>query len=347
MIQFLQLRGILPNLQSPDLLKELGISRQIVWQKPDIPRYRRKKRLVDVPLDVDSAAEIRDGDGKEDDDLARQDDVVIDPLTQARAFDTTFVSPVDERAKMLAASSSKSAAGPSFLHEAKYSDAEISDEVLGALFVDFLKWFASLDFDNVGISVRRGQPCRRREDEDESAFGPYLPPQDEKWPGNAMLCQDPFIITRNTSGGVIDKSRNKIVQTAKEAVSILYGREQEDEGQDNSNIAGIPLLADLFGTDALESAASKLEKLMASMKPEAKTAVMRDANRAMQTPVSIPGPYRASNTRRSLSPTSRGNGQSRRARGAKRASSTPRSNGEGRPSPSRPTESSQQEAHTQ
>ena len=103
---------------------------------------------------------------------------------------------------------------------------EENDRLLGSLLKGFFEWLASFDFGTCGISLREGHPIRRVVHFSESgnanlgAF-PYVKQWDPTWKENAMLCQDPFILDRNTCGAVLDTTQVIIANEAKRAHRIL------------------------------------------------------------------------------------------------------------------------------
>lgn len=203
-IQYLQIRKIVPNLQSSDLLAALKMPPSFLWQKP---------------LNAQSPT-------------ASMKDVVLDDKTGARRFETTFAklnrtqdwAKAEETARpvaptMLQYRNSTALTGPALHHQ------------LGQLLCDFFIWLSDFDFDKCGISIRMGCPFRKTSNpvSDHLRCFPYLEPPSKEWRNEEpLLCQDPFIVDRNTSGAIRLEMRKIIVDECWRAKALL-GEEQRDQ----------------------------------------------------------------------------------------------------------------------
>lgn len=197
-IQFLQLRGVVPNLQSQELISEPNIERTCLWQKPAVSRDGRGIKAVKPVIGG-----------------------VIDPDTGARRFDTTFVRP-----KGSDSLAQTKATPPMSIYERHVKT--------GTLLKDFFIWLSEFNFDECGFSVRMGRPFRRHRHPMSKAYLelPYMEPPSDEWVLDAPIqCQDPFIVDRNTAGAVKMFTRQIIIDEACRARAML-----EEVGNDVSTL---------------------------------------------------------------------------------------------------------------
>lgn len=273
-LQFLQLRGFVPNLQSPSLLAELDMPKEVLWQRvqlaSDRGRDRRRAKRAQAEAkggDMHIGRTESDGKGQEfeprsdsaattttaeeiavPDETATDlvdspiDDIIelgitVDPDTGARGFDTTFATLSTEQQIETAARISQSK-----VHETPFDPKRGTnfnlEEQLGSLLRDFFEWLADFDFNRYGFSLKHGEPFLLQRaltgDEGQSFKQPH------HWQDEPIVCQDPFIVDRNTAGGVVEEIKGIIASEVKQAFKSLAGPK-----------ADFPLLCDLCADEVL------------------------------------------------------------------------------------------------
>lgn len=233
-LQYLQIKGIVPNLQSRSLINTLGVPGEYLWQRPKgTASYRKANR--DSILD--------DLDGEE---------IEVDPQIGGRRFDTTFCRlKTDWDFAMVQEDSANGTVGhcEPFSMDAAFLSEEENDCLLGSLLEGFFEWLANFDFEKCGMSLREGHPIRRHRhlsdsDKEKLEAFPYVKEWDASWKESAMLCQDPFILDRNTCGAVLETTRTIIANEASRAHKILIKANKSDKNGQSEQIT--PLLSDLM-----------------------------------------------------------------------------------------------------
>lgn len=188
-IQFLQIKKVVPNLQASELLPD---QRVYVWQKPSTSFHGRG--LKKSSLSVEGCR--------------------TDPDTGAREFDVTFAKPQDIKSSDVVPKyeSHNGHIPDKRFHSRKLSTLEIHCK-FGSLFKEFFIWLSEFDFVECGISIRLGQPFRKKLSpaSKELLDLPLFKRPSPQWnSGEPILCQDPFILDRNTSGAVKAEMRDII-----------------------------------------------------------------------------------------------------------------------------------------
>ncbi|MCO5565406.1 hypothetical protein L7F22_019079 [Adiantum nelumboides] len=233
-LQYLQIKGIVPNLQSASLIATLQVPEEYLWQRPK------------------GSLSSRRGRGKSEPDESDEERIEVDPDMGGRRFDTTFCRlKTDWDFAMAQEDSSNWRVGHCEAYSIRnaFISEEENDRLLGSLLEGFFDWLASFDFENCGISLREGHPVRRIRhltDSEQKTLGafPYLKQWDPSWKESAMLCQDPFILDRNTCGAVLDTTQVIIANEAKRAHKILTNANASSRNGQNSQVS--PLLSDLM-----------------------------------------------------------------------------------------------------
>lgn len=205
-LQVLQIEGLLPNLQSPDLLKGLNVKPSYLYSRPKRPRRRGNWRQ----------------------------EPSSEATTPSQKYDVTFASgQLDSeqyRKKAIEVSNGDT------LATSKGDQASSTDHVLGKMLAAFVRFYADLDRRSQVVSVVNGAPLQRKrssqprhvlfdsasEDEDEVNGLHQEPPigsertasrdadgraalraeHSDVWEGEELVVQDPFIIDRNTSRNI-------------------------------------------------------------------------------------------------------------------------------------------------
>jgi hypothetical protein len=201
-IQYLQLQGIVPNLQNPDLIDALDTQRTHLWQKP--PSNSRKKASLTK-------------------------NQVIDPLTGARQFDTTFAKISDAKDKEAFFAAANQAQPPTRPLQA-ISKGPLFVQ-MGQILKGFFDWISRFDFTECGISIRLGTPFRRFDKVCKKEFLhlPYVAAAPTGWKDDsAVVVQDPFILDRNTAN-VVEKTKERIGDECWRAIALLE-EERESDG---------------------------------------------------------------------------------------------------------------------
>ena len=230
-IQFLQGEGVIPNLQDPTMLKELGIPRNVIWSRPKAIMRRR-------------------GRGRSDEKPIRTE--------PAKGFDATFSpdAPKDfDRHKCLGPPST-----------AVGNKKEVLSKTIGKLVLGFLSYFDSFERRRYAISIVNGKPIKLEgeldssdgdshqtertqdssfssEEESTTGKGEAVPQQatgqeaeqpaagntysmdrftqPADWSRHEIIVQDPFIIDRNTARNVGNKIVSRFEGELERARQIL------------------------------------------------------------------------------------------------------------------------------
>ncbi|UZJ57079.1 hypothetical protein CBS101457_006399 [Exobasidium rhododendri] len=247
-IQYLQIQGIVPNLQNPDLLALMNTQRTYLWQKPSPHPEKPAKAFV-----------------RSDSSTGGYE---IDPLTGARRFETTFAKgrDVKDREEFFAA-----------LHKTQPSTTPLQRiskgpifEKMGELLKGFFAWLSNFDFAECGISIRLGTPFRRFEKVAKEAYAhlPHVAAPINDWRGDkAIVVQDPFILDRNTAN-ITKQMRETIVDESWRAIALL-----EEERMSSSTI-----LVDLIHSFEHEQMIRKHEIAMKAFDDETRNLVIREAS---------------------------------------------------------------------
>lgn len=283
----------MPNLQSPALLKELGTPNSILWQRAMTDNNRRRdrrrakedggrggsdpnKKGKSEPIDevpnaegvdegtmlIEAAEESTAPDdtatdmaGMPNDDQAELG-IQVDPETGARGFDTTFATLATPQQLELAMPTSTNVRDTLPFDPKRDIEASL-DHQLGSLLQDFFVWLANVDFDRYGFSLKNGAPFLLQRA--LAANGKSeISTQPHHWQDEPIVCQDPFIVDRNTAGGVISEVKGILVSEVKQAVKALEGPK-----------ADLPLLCDLCGDEKLYELKSE-ERALKSKVDEAR-----------------------------------------------------------------------------
>lgn len=242
-IQFLQIKGVVPNLQDPDMIAATLTPETYLWQKPPTFRYPRSRPPPPQP--------VKGGQ--------------VDPMTGARRFDTTFVR-LDMKAiqsdsvlKAQLASIGLPKGGPISW---KMSILE-RQTTIGQLLRGFFIWLSEFDFNEGGISIRLGRPFRKQPipRNKELAEWPLLEAPSKQWRmDEPILCQDPFILDRNTAGAINKDTRQVIIDEAWRARALL---EEERE----SDIALLfDLISDFYHEELSSKHATQIQSFDAAMR---------------------------------------------------------------------------------
>lgn len=248
-LQYLQLRGIIPNLQAPTLLKALGTPTERLWQRPS---GKSVAAAVANTVEHDESSQ------------STVQSIPQDPVTGARSFDTSFAKLRTAEEKTHAEQVSRATSiGQPFQADGPFTTEKDQHVVLGSLLVGFFEWITKFDFDMWGISLREGHPFRRMApsaDEDEGMTQlPFVQAWDPKWAKHPILCQDPFILDRNTCGAILPPTRTIILDEARRAVNVLTKNDSLSAGEGTPPLLS-ELLIDFEYEQLLEHHQSTLEK---------------------------------------------------------------------------------------
>lgn len=232
-LQVLQIEGVLPNLQSPHLLRSLNVQPSFLYSRAKRPRARRGNNRSNG-----GAVNDANPDAAEDTALPQKYNVTF-------ASKQVDIEPHRKKALELA--------------KGDDSDADaraVSDRLLGKMLVAFVRFYSQLDRRTQAVSVVKGCPLRRRcssqpghvffdsasDDGDTELKGPnigkvtnhlqFAPADAEKlqevydeetdvWSGDEMVVQDPFIIDRNTSRNIKSKAIERWQSEMQRALELL------------------------------------------------------------------------------------------------------------------------------
>lgn len=180
----------------------------------------------------------------------------MDPETGAREFDVTFAMPQDIFSSGIV---HQNGSHNNHIMEKKVKPSKLNTlEIhckIGLLFKEFFIWLSEFDFDECGISIRLGQPFRKKLNPTSKKLLelPYLKRPSLQWNnGEPILIQDPFILDRNTSGAVKREMRDIINEECWRARELL-----EEKRPDEST-----LLSDLLVDYSHEELVHKHEEEM-------------------------------------------------------------------------------------
>lgn len=251
----------------------------MLWQKPNLPRSKGKSsRLEDLAakMTVGDAVEMQNVEGKPADHEASaqeagNDTVAKNPISKARVFNAAFADLAQKEHRALAEQVSQGGEGWVYIHEAEQRQPNEADAQLGTLFREFFEWMSCLDFNKCGISVRLGHPFRRTPQEDETvAAFPYISAQNASWATEPLLCQDPFISDRNTSGAVKQSTRSIIVEECCRAGRLLSGSVDDDNsaGDPPCGTGVTPLLSKVIEDKEVEKICQQNDMLLHSWTPK-------------------------------------------------------------------------------
>ena len=248
-IQYLQIQGVVPNLQNSELISALEIQRTLLWQKP--------------------SSSVKSTNDSEHSSGSGFSSLEVDILSGARRFDTTFVKVSDAKDEKAFFEAAKG------LHTTPVQLQSVPRgpifEEMGGLFKGFITWLCEFDFDECGISIRLGSPFRRNEkpSKKELLKLPYVAPPNNEWKkDNAIVCQDPFIFDRNTAN-ITKTVRNIIIDECWRARALL----EEERERDSS------LLSDLLVDYEHEQMIRQHEIAMTSFDKSTQDYIIKEANK--------------------------------------------------------------------
>lgn len=244
-LQVLQTEGLLPNLQSPELLDSLKIRPDYLYSRPRRPRRGKK---------------------------GRQD--VVEDVSPPRKYNVTFASYqtvlADAYKKKALEFGGSGAASP----PVKGQDFS-ADWLLGRMLASFVRFYAQLDRHAQAISVLSGAPLQRptapkprhvffqsaSEDGDSNSGDdvvedPMTPAPlatlNARAPGNGhadvwadddLVVQDPFIVDRNTTRNIKVASIERWRREMERAISLLALNRADETPR--MRLEGAPLVLDL------------------------------------------------------------------------------------------------------
>ncbi|SJX60987.1 uncharacterized protein SRS1_12213 [Sporisorium reilianum f. sp. reilianum] len=253
-LQVLQIQGVLPNLQSPSLLKSLNIRPNFLYA-----RFKRVKRS-------------RNGRPP-----------AVEDETPALKYNVTFATsdagmqPYTTRALQLAAD------------DAPTNDASTktsTDRLLGRMLVAFVRFYTQLDRRTQVVSVLNGSPLPRSkgshprhilfdsasEDDktpgepvtiasrDAEARAALREEREDIWAGEELVVQDPFIVDRNTSRNIKAVAIDKWQTTMETAFTLLGLQKGPDGGEAHRvRLDDAPLVLDLCIPSSLRAEAKAIE----------------------------------------------------------------------------------------
>ncbi|CBQ70313.1 conserved hypothetical protein [Sporisorium reilianum SRZ2] len=253
-LQVLQIQGVLPNLQSPSLLKSLNIRPNFLYA-----RFKRAKRS-------------RNGRPP-----------AVEDETPALKYNVTFATgdadmqPYTTRALQLAAD------------DAPTNDASTktsTDRLLGRMLVAFVRFYTQLDRRTQVVSVLNGSPLQRSkgshprhilfdsasEDDktpgepittasrDAEARAALREEREDIWAGEELVVQDPFIVDRNTSRNIKAVAIDKWQITMETAFTLLGLQKGPDGGEAHRvRLDDAPLVLDLCIPSSLRAEAEAVE----------------------------------------------------------------------------------------
>lgn len=218
-LQFLQAEGIVPNLQAPSLLRQLQTKETALWRKR-ISKSKAVSHVVETDVMV-----------------AR---VYVDPHSNASKYDTTFATLSNASDREIAAKIARTGLKKNLEAENTSNKRSVKDQRLGYLFTRFFSWLSEIDPVKCGFSLRMGCLFNRQKDKNE--VYPTLPSLNPRWPNEPLLCQDPFIIDRNTSGAIDITVCCLIQEECRRASAVLSSH----SGSHGSVTIKDPLLTDVF-----------------------------------------------------------------------------------------------------
>ncbi|SPC61231.1 uncharacterized protein UHOD_01380 [Ustilago sp. UG-2017b] len=248
-LQVLQIEGLLPNLQSTDLLNRINVRPNFLYSRPKRPRRR--------------------GNGRHD--------LIQETVTPPQKYNVAFASSqIDvEQYRKRAIEISNSDA----LATTEGTQASSTDRVLGKALASFVRFYATLDRRSQVISVVNGAPSQRKrssqghhvlfdsasedeaeingnEREEEVAFesqqsasrdaegrAAVRAEQADVWEGDELVVQDPFITDRNTSRNIKANSIERWQGEMKRAIHLL-GLDRFDKEAAVQSVK-VPLVLDL------------------------------------------------------------------------------------------------------
>lgn len=197
-LQVLQVEGVLPNLQSPSLLKISNIPSNFLFARSKRPRRGKANR-------ADGAGTETAGEGAK----ARQgaSEEAPQPQKYNVTFATTQVDLEPYRRKSLELAYD---GDPTISAEAETS---VADRLLGRMLAAFVRFYHQWDCGAQIVSVAEGLPIKRRQASqprhvlfdsasDEEATEGAESDQADVWGRDVLVVQDPFIIDRNTSRNI-------------------------------------------------------------------------------------------------------------------------------------------------
>uniref|UniRef100_V5EHS9 Poly(A) RNA polymerase mitochondrial-like central palm domain-containing protein n=1 Tax=Kalmanozyma brasiliensis (strain GHG001) TaxID=1365824 RepID=V5EHS9_KALBG len=274
-LQVLQMEGILPNLQSPSMLKSLDVQSTFLYS-----RFKRPRRGKNAK--ANSLEEL---------------------APPSQEYNVTFATgemdlePYKTRALQLAA-----ADAPADCVNDKLS---ATDRLLGRMLVSFVRFYTQLDRRRQVVSVVNGAPLQRKAgshpghvlfdsasegegsdlneghaeasadplhfaSRDADARAALREEQKDIWAGEELVVQDPFIFDRNTSRNIKAASVEKWQSTMQSAVALLGVQNQGDVGHaPQVRWKDAPLILDLCLSDAVRQ---ELEAVVSSAIGSADTA---------------------------------------------------------------------------
>ncbi|CDW96926.1 hypothetical protein [Sporisorium scitamineum] len=251
-LQVLQIQGVLPNLQNPNLLNTLNIRPNFLYAR--FKRVRRTRNGRPPPVEDE---------------------------TPAQKYNVTFATgnadmePYKTRARELGADDAPTNAVTS-------TRPFSTDRLLGRMLVAFVRFYTQLDRRTQVVSVLNGSPLRRSEgshskhilfdsaSEDDNTPGEPLAtasrdvvtrvalPEEHKdlWAGEELVVQDPFIVNRNTSRNIKAGSIDKWQTTMESAFTLLGLHKRADAGEATKvRLEDAPLILDLCVPSSLRAEA--------------------------------------------------------------------------------------------